>query len=525
MRRALGTRTGRTPAVQAARARSYHKTFAAPTKGWVTNQNLGIPLSEAALVLDNWFPQRTGIRVRAGLNEHADPGAGNALKALFTYQSGTVQKMFAADDAAIYDVTTSSVTTAVSSLTSGQWYFQQFGTVGGDFLLGCNGEDAPQIYDGSSWANATLTGTGLTNSDLSHVWSYAQRLFFVEKETKSFWYLPADAISGTLTEFRLNGVFNLGGSLLFGATWSLDTGDGLDDKLVLVTDLGEVAIYEGIDPASDFIRVGVYKLPKPLGPNAIQQVGGDLYIGTVEGLISLRSAIQRPPEEVNMSAVSRPIEPTWRETATERQATPWDITRWDEKSMLIVSTPRATSDSEAYCYVMNTEGNAWARYTGWNARAFAELNGQLYMATDDGKVHALEQSGSDDGAPYSCVYVGYFDHLRGAGVTKQAKLARATFRAAAGFEPKFSVSTDYQINLPTAPNSVPDEADVWDVGKWDSALWDANFTVSPRTRWRAVNGVGFVHAPQVQITFGVAFQPDAELQTFDLTAEAGRVVV
>ena len=46
----------------------------------------------------------------------------------------------------------------------------------------------------------------------------------------------------------LSGAATKGGKLLFCATWSIDAGDGIDDKLVFCTDLGELLIFTGGDP-------------------------------------------------------------------------------------------------------------------------------------------------------------------------------------------------------------------------------------------------------------------------------------
>jgi hypothetical protein len=51
------------------------------------------------------------------------------------------------------------------------------------------------------------------------------------------------AIAGTLQLIPLSGAATKGGKLLFCATWSIDAGDGIDDKCVFITDQGEVLIF------------------------------------------------------------------------------------------------------------------------------------------------------------------------------------------------------------------------------------------------------------------------------------------
>ena len=53
-----------------------------------------------------------------------------------------------------------------------------------------------------------------------------------------------------LSMIPLSGAATKGGKLLFGATWSIDAGDGIDDKCVFVTDQGELLIFTGSDPST-----------------------------------------------------------------------------------------------------------------------------------------------------------------------------------------------------------------------------------------------------------------------------------
>ena len=58
----------------------------------------------------------------------------------------------------------------------------------------------PQQYDGSTVSNAAYTGIADDNK-LVDVCVYKERLFFVEKDSASIWYLPVGTVTGALTEF------------------------------------------------------------------------------------------------------------------------------------------------------------------------------------------------------------------------------------------------------------------------------------------------------------------------------------
>lgn len=530
MRMALQPRNRR-PVYPAPRG-SRPKTFPAPVRGLVTNTNLSQPVDQAALVLDNWFPEQTGIKVRGGCAKHATLPA--ACTSIFAYQSGTTEKLFAATGVGIYDITTVAdvdvaPSAAVGSLTGGDWTFVQFQTSGGDFLVGCNGADTPREFDGTSWSSSTMSG--LTTSLLSHVWAYKNRLFFVQGGSMNFWYLSVGAKTGALTSFSLAGVFARGGAILFGATWSLDAGDGVDDLCVIVSTLGEVAVYQGTNPsdAAAWSLVGRYEIAAPLGKNAVERAGGELLIATVEGIIPISEAINKDRAALSLSAVSRAIEPDWTTAVRDRAELPWTLLKYTERNMMVVGMPAPSASIERASFVVNLETGAWCRFTGtpWDVRAQAVLLAVHYIGTGDGVVYQTDSGGNDDGEVYVAKYAGHFNAMGGGAAIKSMNLVRANFRAARAFNPQVSGSVDYGVVFPSAPASVADSTeDVWDTGLWDTAIWDADGgALSVTSNWQAIAKAGFVFSPQVQITSGVSPRPDAELMSFDVMYETGAVVV
>lgn len=512
------------------------KRFPAPTKGWVPNQNpaMGAPLTAA--LMDNWFPEMTGCRVRAGSTLHAT--IGDSVETLFSYRAG-LQVFFAADEENIYDITTPADPEVppvpdVSGQTSGYYSAVPFTTAGGSFLYALNGTDDPQLFDGSTWIPINGVSvppiTGVTSSDLSQGWVYRNRLFFVEAGTMNVWYPAVGALGGALDNITMQGIYRRGGAVLFGATWSLDSGDGIDDKAVIVSTEGEVAVFEGSNPsgttAAEWNLVGVYDCAKPLGKNAWQRVGGDLLILTEEGVVPLTAIIQKDPAALALSAVSRPIEPEWRREALNRRALPWEMVKWTERNMGVVNVPAVSATDDPYCYVVNLESGAWARYTGWDTRCIHVFNENGYFGTNDGQIYLMESGGKDGDDPYECVLINHFDALGADGAYKSVQQIRASFIADRAFNPFLSASTDYEQQVTTSPSSIEEfTADVWDVGLWDVMLWDASGAQIPISKWDSVGRSGFSIAWQVQVTSATTLALMAELISVDLTYEVGDLVV
>lgn len=505
----------------------------APVSGLVLNRSLVDPIPTGAEVLTNLIPTQRGARVRGGLQRVANVGA--SVTSVFAYNSGASDKAFAATETAVFDISgldpVNVPSAAISGQTAGYYSTAQIGTVGGEYLYIVNGSDDAQLFDGSSWttinAGSTPSITGVSTSDLSQVWLYRNRLFFIEKDTLSAWYLPVDSVGGAALEVSLAGVFQRGGSLFLGATWSLDSGDGQDDRCVFVSTEGEIAVYEGSNPASasEWSIVGRYDVAKPLGINGTMRAGGDLVIATEDGIVPLSQVIQKDPAALSLAAVTRPIETLWQREVARNEGSV-EIHKWAKNGIAVIVLP-VSSDT----LVVNLQTGAWGIQSGWTVKCAALAFDRLLAGFDDGFIRALDETGADDGAAYVAQYCHSFagDAIR----YKQAQMVRFTFFAQSEFTLKAGVNFDYKTEFPSAPSSISapmsTEFLVWDVGNWDEKLWWSPGEDASRntitTQWLPVSGAGYVLAPTLQITSGIEAKPNIELVRTDVLFEQGEAVV
>ena len=167
----------------------------------------------------------------------------------------------------------------------------------GTFLADRTAHPANWVQDAASDNGSWITGpagtTVVNGHNLTYVWKYRNRWFFIEGGTMNAYYLPTYAIGGTLAMIPLSGSATKGGNLIAGFTWSIDAGDGIDDKCVFMTDQGELLIFTGSDPSTvaNWRQEGRYATAQPLGMNAWTAVGGDVLIATVEGIIPISASI------------------------------------------------------------------------------------------------------------------------------------------------------------------------------------------------------------------------------------------
>jgi hypothetical protein len=510
-------------------------TIPAPTRGLILNENEAFMQAGSAIVCDNWAPTMRGVKLRGGCIRWCTLPETTPVISSFEYVSGNVQRMFAGNAAKLYDVTTNAPVLIKGGQLSGNYCASQLANASGDYMMVVNDAgDYPLRYDGAAWTvlNAgQITGPAgssvVAGHNLVYVWKYRNRWFFLEGGTMNAWYLPLNAIQGALQMIPLSGAATKGGKLLFGATWSIDAGDGIDDKCVFCTDQGELLIFTGGDPSSaaNWRQEGRYAISTPMGMNAHLAVGGDLLIATVDGILPTSGAITKDRAELELAAISRQIKPMWRDEVNAKRAWSWTMHKWDEYGGIFVTWPGGKPGNR-YCAVINSATGAWGRYVGWDATCFAQMRGDMFFGTQDGFIMQADRTGYDDGVPYVATLVGGWEMFQAPSQTVTWRQARASFASANGqpFQPQLSATTDFIVTLPQPPVPGPDPgvADVWDQGLWDHAKWDKAAPGRPvvrNTGWVSIGVTGYTHAPIVQVTVAQQAKPDVELIAIAATFE------
>lgn len=375
----------------------------------------------------------------------------------------------------------------------------------------------------------TFGTTDLTTADMSFVWAYKNRIWFVQKESLTIWYMQnADSIGGMAVAFPLAGVFPDGGSLLFGQTWSLEAGlsGGLSEQNIFVTSQGEVAIYQGSDPseAATWSKVGVYRIGTPMGKHAFFRGGGDLAIATSVGLVPLSKAIGLDITSLNVATVSYKIADAWSDAVQARGLDKWQAKLWPEQKMAVISPPDLIGSTQPVLFVSNTETGAWCRYTGWYALCMEVFDGQLFFGSPNGLIYTANVSGQDDGQAYTGTVIPLFDDMGSPGSAKVGKTARAVSRSNISIDPKITYKADYDVSPPTAPNAVGISSDnVWGVGIWGQSVWGTLTPELINQSGQSVGGIGYAVSLAYQVTSGSIGPIDDELVRLEVTFTATEV--
>lgn len=496
LRTPVGRRRTRKRTVQSA-------SIPAPVAGWDAKSPLASMPPLAAVQLKNWFPQPGWVEVRRGLKVHAS-SLGSTVQTMATWQGPAAAKMFAAADGDIWDVTANSAGTVShsASASNDRWQWCQHTTSAGSFLFMVNGADAPIHYNGATWATPSITG--ITATDAIGVVSHKKRLWFVLVDSTKGAYLGTEAVAGAAAEFQFGSLFTRGGYLMALATWTRDGGSGADDYLVAISSRGQVAVYQGTDPAEadTWGLVGVFDVPSPIGRRCFARFGADLLLITLEGVFPLSQLLSVDQSQAGRVAITDNIAPEFNRAARTYSGNfGWEVCAYSKGTRLIVNVP--TSElAVAKQYVMNTITGGWCEFDSHNANCWVVFNDNLYFGGDS-VVYQADTGSADIDTPITAVGQAAYQAL-GAANIKRFSMIRPLVTVSATNRPSVGISTDFvetQAMSSITPASSASSA-TWDTAIWDSAIWSG--TDSEVNDWANAVALGTFGSVKFQAQTGVA---------------------
>jgi hypothetical protein len=476
----------------------------APIMGW--NQKDGEDAMDPlyARELDNWYPDEGKLTGRLGFAAYSTGIGSGEVETLIEFNDGPQELLLAAGGGAIYDISASGAgVSKATGFTSNRWQGENF--VGKLGLV--NGADAPQIFDGSTVTGMTVSGTGLTTTDLIGVIAYKSRSYFWEissgSNPRSFWYSALGTMGGTLTEFNLGTKAGSGGYIVAAAIWSRDAGNTMDDLLAFFMSTGKVLIYSGSNPGdtADWSLVGDYKTGHPLGPRCIDRLGGEVIIGTRSGYLPLSGIIQGGKFEA--SALSDIIRGAVKSSAAQfKDNFGWEINVSDDGGRMMVNVP--ASEGETYHqHVVNLVTGAWCRFTDVPSRCWANFAGNTYFGAGGGTVKKFDTGYTDEGVNRDLTGAQAYSRLGSRGYNVQVTGIAPYIASSGALLAALGVDVDFRnVYLPTNIYSFAPAPTAWEEIETLWEAWDEVFSDAPTAyhRWFTAKGNGGAIAPRMTMT-------------------------
>lgn len=493
-------------------------TRPSPIKGINAFDGIGSMPEGYALVLRNLFAQPYGCQVRRGYVQHCEltgevetvASHNKTVPALYTWSLDGAE-------ATMYDVTdpeNPAPPVLLSSLTNARWQHINFPNAAGVSLVAVNGADDMIWVKPDGSVEQVLEGDGtagtIKNIDpkkFIHCYSHQKRLWFVEKDSTFGWYMPPDQITGDATMFDFGPNWTRGGYLTQIITWTIDDGNGADDHLAAISSMGEVSIYQGIDPSSvdTWQLQGVYYAGAPVGRRAACRYGGDIAILTQTGLVMLSNLLKstkvNPTEGDTGKYVQQLVSAAVSETG---DLFGWQPFLFPGANMFMLNVP--TTETTSFQFVMNDITKAWSEFIGYQANCW-ELHQELpFYGTFGAVMRAWE--GHTDGKVLSGTTVvepgndvrfeaqTSFSLFNNQVSNKHFKMVRPVIISNGSFNINVACNVNYSFQSP----QYPVQFEAYKPGKWNEDYWDAARWAGgllTYSEWTTVLGIGFAASLRV----------------------------
>ena len=473
--------------------------FSAPLKGLSHFAELVDADPMLASILTNFITEDDRITVRPGYLKIGQIAANTPVNTMIPYY-GSPQKLVVASGPNLY--------TLAGDLLSGpftgsdDWAWVSFANLSSvNYTIMVNGFAGVVSWDGTTFANEAVTAPSgepwILPAKFDKVMSHMNRLWFADSQNLAVYYLPVQQKSGALFVVPLNAMFKRGGYIQGLYTWSVDGGAGMDDALAIFSSNGEVAIYSGVDPATDFKLVGIFRFDAPMSKNSIINFGGDLYVMISSGFVPLTTMIRAETEDLGKSDLN--VMKEFEDVSKMHRDEPgWQVMLNHHTNHAICNMP--TGPGTYQQLVRKMPGQLWSKWVDVPSRCWGWLNNHAYFGSDDGGIYLggseyLSDNGKAINADVRFAWTSFKSASK-----KNFKMLRLYTITDGLPRPFMDIEVDYDNTAPTNQPEItagPSGGATWDVADWDTSDWA--LPTQPKQDWQGVTGNGRIGAPRIRV--------------------------
>ena len=530
------------------RVNESHRVMA-PIQGIDTRVSVSVGAPLHCIYTYNLVPYDYGMRVRPGYREWAlnlDLGTSTGVHTIIPFEgiieTGAGDKLFAATSEGIWDVSDAGAAPTLvatffdNSADAGYGVYTHYVDGSGDDLL-YYADSVNGLAEYDPVADTWNPAGGITGPDttiVNYVVSHKQRIWLIERESQSAWYLPVGSNSGIGTEFTFASKFKHGGALVGLLNWAVDGGNGVDDYLVAVSRSGDILPFQGIDPSSadTWNLTGTYYVGKiPKGPNFATGDGGEVYILSAYGVIGMgellkgvdTASVALQTEDTNMSSkIASLLRGRLKESIDLHG---WAIRTVPSEGSILIDTPKILSRrNEQFAYNISTR--AWGLWRDVPMTCFDSYKGAIAFGTEDNRILYMDASsdnvlltppvGRANGDAITFSVLTSFSPLEMPGTYKRIAFIRPDFIAAA--PPTFDCEARYDYDISEVP---PRATDVQEQAKWDEGVWDvARWSTEQLAGINALRG-SWGRGRYVAIAMGGSTRTDTRFAGWDIIFDSG----
>jgi hypothetical protein len=475
----------------------------APKKGLSRSAEIGTADPLLASILTNWVVEDDRITVRPGYIKLGQlPGSPPPKISVMVPFYGTPQRITAAAGTVIYSTAGEVLST---NWLSDKWAWTSASNLGtAKYTIMVNGADGVVAWDGgtaqANFVKKTLTATEgwVDPLKFDKVLAHMNRLWFADSQHLAVYYLPLQTMEGALKVLPVNAIFKRGGYIQAIYNWSIDGGVGLDDALAIFTSNGEVAIYSGVDPASDFSLVGIFRFDAPMSKESIINFGGDLYVMISTGLVPMTTLIRAETEQLGKADqnVMKEFEDV---SKVNRLEYGWQVMLNHHTGHAICNMPLGGGKYQQMIRKMPEQ--IWSKWLDIPSRCWGWMDNRAFFGSDDGGIYVGGSEYLNDNGAVINADVRFAWSNFGSVHKKNFKMVRLYTLTEGQPRPFVDMEVDYNNVPPTNQpelTSGPSGGASWDTATWDVDSWA--MTTAPKQNWQGVTGLGRVGAARVRVS-------------------------
>jgi hypothetical protein len=498
--------------------------YPAPVKGLDYTQTLVAADPNSAITLENLIPRKWGSELRKGYS-HWIGGLDGEVRTLMSYISvrrGGEDKLFACTSGAkIYDVSATSFLTPTELITHlpgdfpGEWHWINFAAGDNSYLLAVSQGVGYYVYDGTDF-KAVAFGTepgmidGIDPLSIAYIFQWKSIVWFLKKDSAIAYYLPGGQIYGTVQEFDFGPFLEHGGPLWIGYNWTVDAGNGLDDKLALFSQEGDVLIYGGYDPntVQTFQKESAHYLGHlPIGRRCVARFASDLVILSERGLCFLSELLRGQGLFLNSEVGQRVNAVIADDVSSKINSRYWEICFLPHEQLMLLNTPTLSAVDTQWAFEVNAKGFCtltkmpMLTVISHDRKAFfGDTNGNVWLAFDgssDGSRLTVDGllRGADLEGIVMTAFLPHGEPVR----LKRFQMVRPMFLAPEAPAIKVLMNSDWAFGSPRGSPvfSPPAGASLWNTAIWNQSVWSG--TERSYGVWVGVEGMGYYGALAMRV--------------------------
>ena len=345
-------------------------------------------------------------------------------------------------------------------------------------------------------------------------------MWMIQKDSLTAWYLPVDAVGGEAKALNMAGLFQKGGHLIAGGTYTMDAGLGPDDYWYAITSEGEIISFSGTDVTSlaTWRLVGVWNVGQPIGDKCLLKFRGDALIVLREGVFSLSAALISATTDKS-KAITNNIKDAINNVANLYSGNfGWELVFYSDANMLILNVPIDEGKNQIQ-YAMNIITGSWTLFEGVEANAWVIFNGEPYFGGDK-FVNKFWDTFADKDTDIDTDLEQAFSYFGNRGTLKSFKMIKPYLFTNGKPSILADIALDFRDEAPTSSlTSPPSIYGIWDTSKWDNSLYGGQLNIMDE--WQHCSGIGTSAALRMQTSSN---KEELRLKATDYLYERGGII-